>query len=171
MKVFLCHANTDKPQAELIAHSVRARGHEVFFDVASLPAGKDYERRIEDAIEQCDVFVFLISPNSVEQRRYTLTEMGLASRKWPTPSGHVLPVMISETPIEAVPSCLRAVTILVPAGNAAAETAAQVDAPYSQGKIKEPDRLAFGLVDRPPLASSISTPAPRRLAAGDGLPP
>lgn len=128
MKVFLSHATSDKPIAESIAHSIRARGHEVFYDLDDLPAGADYEGRIEVAIERCDVFVFLVSPRSVERGRYTLTEMGLARRKWPTPSGHVLPVMISETAFETIPSYLRAVTILRPEGNTAAETAAHVDA-------------------------------------------
>lgn len=128
MKVFLSHATDDKPIAESIAHSIRARGHEVFFDLHDLPAGASYESRIEVAIERCDVFVFLVSPHSVQRGRYTLTEMGLARRKWPTPSGHVLPVMISETAFEAIPSYLRAVTILRPEGNTAAETAAHVDA-------------------------------------------
>jgi hypothetical protein len=150
MKVFLSHASDDKPIAETIALSIRSRGHDVFFDVDDLPAGVSYESRIEVAIEQCNVFLFLVSPHSVARGRFTLTEIGLARRRWPNPSGHVLPVMISDTAFESIPSYLRAVTVFRPEGNTAAETAAQVDTlqPKRQPKLwgRLPSRYWFALL-------------------------
>jgi hypothetical protein len=54
---------------------------------------------------------------------YTLTELGFARERWPHPAGHILPVMVAPTAPETVPPYLRAVTLLEPRGNVAAEVA------------------------------------------------
>jgi hypothetical protein len=97
----------------------------VFRDRTSLPTGEAFDARIRTAIEESDLFVFLISPMSVVQGRYTLTELKFAEQVWPHPGGHVLPVMVEPVPIDAIPPFLRAVTILTPRGNLAAEVAAE----------------------------------------------
>jgi hypothetical protein len=107
--------------------SLRSRGYEVFLDRDDLPAGESYDRQIESAINDSDIFLFLISADSVEGGRYTLTELTLARRKWPNPDGHVLPVMARKIPLDQVPPYLKAVTILEPVGNITAETTAAVD--------------------------------------------
>jgi formylglycine-generating enzyme required for sulfatase activity len=127
MKLFLSHANEDRPLAELIAFSIRGRGHNVFLDEDDLPAGRNYDEQIERAVKACDAFVFLISPDSVAGGRYTLTELSFARSRWKDPHGRVLPVMVRKTPLDQVPPYLKAVTILEPVGNIAAETSAAVD--------------------------------------------
>jgi hypothetical protein len=92
----------------------------------TLPPAESFDARVERAIGDSDVFIFLISPQSVTRGRYTLTEVAFAKRKWPNPNARVLPVMLLPTPLDAVPNYLKAVTILEPEGNAAAETAAAV---------------------------------------------
>ena len=91
------------------------------------PPAESFDQKIERAVKRSDVFAFLISPDSVAQGRYTLTELSFARRKWPNPSGRVLPVMIRKTSPEQIPPYLKAVTILEPRGNIAAETSAAVD--------------------------------------------
>jgi hypothetical protein len=127
MKVFLSHASEDKASAESITFSLRNRGHLVFLDRDDLPAGESYDQRIERAIKDSDLFIFLVSPSSVAQGRYTLTELAFARRKWQHPSGHVLPVMAVKTPFNEIPEYLKAVTILEPLGNITPETSAIVD--------------------------------------------
>jgi SH3-like domain-containing protein len=156
MRVFLCHANQDKSAAESIAFSLRARGHEVFLDRDDLPPGGSFDQRIERAVKRSDVFVFLISPDSVAEGRYTLTELTFARHKWPDPNEHVLPVMARKTPLEQVPAYLKAVTILEPSGSISAETSAAVDAMQVESSwlAKLPDvmkkmmspRIASGLL-------------------------
>ncbi|MEZ5926754.1 MAG: toll/interleukin-1 receptor domain-containing protein [Hyphomicrobiaceae bacterium] len=131
MQIFLSYASEDKDVAEPIAFSLRARGHSVFLDRDDLPAGGEYDRRIEAAVGQSGLFVFLISPASVAKGRFTLTELEFARRKWRKADGHILPVMIGETPMDTVPSFLKAVTLLEPKGNVAAEVASAVDATAS----------------------------------------
>jgi hypothetical protein len=127
MNIFLSHASQDKGTAESIAFSLRSRGHKVFLDRDDLPAGESFDQQIESAVEESDIFIFLISPESVAEGHYTLTELTFARRKWQNPSGRVLPVMARKTPLEQIPSYLKAVTILEPLGNITAETSAAVE--------------------------------------------
>jgi len=127
MKVFIAYASEDRKVAESIAFSIRSRGHEVFFDRDDLPVGASYDQQIELAVKQSDLFIFLISPDSVTNGAYTLTELAFSRKKWPDPNGRVLPVIVRQTPRTDVPPYLTAVTILEPRGNIAAETSAEVD--------------------------------------------
>ena len=126
MRVFLSYAGEDRLTAERIAHSIRARKHDVFFDKHDLPPGTTYEDKIEAAVNGSDVFVFLISPHSVEPGSFTLTELDMAQRKWKRPNGRVLPVMIAPVPFELIPAYGKAVTVFEPVGDVAAETAIRV---------------------------------------------
>jgi hypothetical protein len=127
MNIFLSYASPDKATAESIAFSLRSRGYKVFLDRDDLPAGGSYDHQIERAVKDSEIFIFLISPDSVGEGRYTLTELTFARYKWKDPNGHVLPVMSRKTPLEQIPSYLKAVTILEPQGSVTAETSAAVD--------------------------------------------
>ena len=127
MKVFVSYAKENRQLAEQVAHSLRGRGHTVFFDRSSLPPGGNFEQQIEAAIDQSSLMVFLITENSVAAGRFTLTELRIAQKKWKSARNRVLPVMLQRTDLAVVPSYLRAVTILEPEGNAAAEIAHEVD--------------------------------------------
>jgi hypothetical protein len=127
MRIFLTYASEQRSIAEQVAYSLRGRGFDVFLDKDDLPPGYSYDKQIETAIELSDCLVFLISPQSVRLRRYTRTELEFARQKWRNPDGHVLPVMVERTEMREVPEFLRAVTILEPQGNIAAEVASHVD--------------------------------------------
>lgn len=121
MKIFLSYSSARKDVAEGICFALQAAGHDVFFDKEDLRSGQSYDKRIAEAIDACDLFVFLISPESVKKGHYALTELKVARRRWDNPSGRVLPVMVAPTPLENVPAYLKAVTILEPEGSLAAE--------------------------------------------------
>ena len=126
MQIFLSYAAEDKTIAEPIAFSLRARGYNVFLDRDDLPVGGEYDRRIEQAVDRSNLFIFLVSPAAVATGRFTLTELEFARRKWRKADGNVLPVMVRPTPLESIPSFLKSVTILEPMGNVAAEVASAV---------------------------------------------
>jgi TPR repeat protein len=127
MKIFIAYASDDRRTADSISLTLRSRGHIVFFDRDDLPPGGGYDQQIESAVQECDIFVFLVSPESVTQGRYTLTELAFARDKWPNPTGHVLPVMARPTPRDHVDPYLKAVVFLEPRGDIAAETGVAVD--------------------------------------------
>jgi hypothetical protein len=126
MHIFLSYSSADRDLANRVHLSLVALGHHVFFDRENLTPGWEYDSRIAEEIRRADLFIFLISPESIGAGRYTLTEVGLAQQRWKHPARCVLPVMIRATPIEQVPQYLKAVTILYPTGDIPAELANHV---------------------------------------------
>ena len=111
--VFLCHASEDKRLVEPIQLALASAGYEVFYDESSLPPGGDYHARIRDAIQQCDVFVFIASPASLTSGKFALTELKFARERWASPVNRVLPVAIDEgLKPRDLPPYLQAATIL-----------------------------------------------------------
>jgi len=121
MKLFLSYATENAAIAEEIFFALVGDGHEVFFDQPSLNPGDNYDKRLRKAVEASDGVVFLISPKSIKMGSYTLTELKYARRKWVHPEKRVLPVIVEFTCFEDIPAYLKAVTILKPEGNVAAE--------------------------------------------------
>lgn len=148
MNIFLCYPSAERTTADQIRLALVSQGHDVFFDRSDLPAGDEYHQRISRAIEQSDVFIFLMTPDSLAKGHYTLTELDIAQAKWEHPAGHVLPVMVQPTPIKDVPPYLRAVTILEPKGDVAADVARAVEQLSSSGlwrKISNNLKLIIGI--------------------------
>jgi TIR domain len=126
MKIFLSYSSTNRTKAEEIALALQSEGHAVFFDKEDLSGGEDFNAVIRTRIAEADLFVFLISPDSVQQGAYSLSELRLAREKWTSPGKHVLPVLLEPTDMETIPAYLKGVTIFEPQGNAAAEIAAHL---------------------------------------------
>jgi hypothetical protein len=146
--IFLSYASSLGETAARIELSLMGEGYAVFRDRTALPPGESFDARIRAAIEESDLFVFLISPESVTPGRYTLTELKFAEQKWGHPAGRVLPVLAEATPKEAIPAFLQAVSILKPHGNLVAEVAAEVarlTAPWWR-RMLEPRRLVPAIV-------------------------
>lgn len=126
MKVFLSYASEQSPLAQEIALALRSEGHDVFLDRSKLEEGEAYHEAIREAIGDSDLFVFLVSPQSVAEGRYTLTELRFAEEAWPAPAGHVLPVMVAPITGQPLPPLLRSVVALRPSGSVPAEVVAEV---------------------------------------------
>jgi uncharacterized protein YjbI with pentapeptide repeats len=137
MQVFLSYNAEDRHMAEQVQLTLIGAGHHVFFDKESLPPSCNYHARIRDAVQQSDLFVFLISPLSVAQGSYTLTELKYAREKWPHPKGRVIPVIISATAWDTIPNYLKAVTLMEPEGNVPAELLAAMDALIGQANTEQ----------------------------------
>jgi hypothetical protein len=126
VKIFLSHSKAQALLAERLALSLRGDGHTVFFDQSDIAAGEEYDSRIRKAIENCDLFVFLISPESVAPDSYPLAELNLAEARWPHPKGHVLPLVAKPVDIGSIPPYLRAVSVFDPQGDFVAESSAAI---------------------------------------------
>lgn len=124
MRLFLSYPSGQRELAQRLALALEAEGHEVFFDRSELKAGESFHQRLRESIHRADAMVFLVTPDSVRPGSYALAELNIAQQRWRRPSGHVLPVMVSPTPMAALPPYLTAVTVLQPHGDAVAETVA-----------------------------------------------
>lgn len=126
MRIFLSYASERRRDAEKLSLSLRQDGHDVFFDRSSLTESESYDNRIREKLHRSDLLVYLISPESVEGGSYALSELEVYRRRFPDPSGRVLPVLVAPTESDAIPGYLGAVTILQPVGNLVAEVTAKV---------------------------------------------
>lgn len=106
MNIFLSYSSKNRPKAEEIALALQAEGHEVFFDKDDLWGGENFNAVIRRQIADADLFLFLISPDSVRQGAYSLSELRLAREKWPSPKKHVMPMLLESTDIETIPAYL-----------------------------------------------------------------
>lgn len=126
MKIFVSFSSDDRALVEPIVEALRGAGHTVFYDQSNLPAGETYDRQIETAVRSSDAMVYCLSENSVRPGVYSLTELKYAREKWPSARNRVLPLVIGELSFDEIPPYLKAVTVLRPDGNAAAETVSAV---------------------------------------------
>jgi tetratricopeptide (TPR) repeat protein len=139
VRIFISYSSKHQDICDRLQLALEADGrHKVFVDRSELTPGRPFDETLRKGIEDCDLLIFLISPESVAPGSYALAEMGIAKRRWRHPGGHVLPVKVAPTPKEAIPAYLRAVTILEPKGDVVAETVAAVDAirpPSRRGRV------------------------------------
>lgn len=124
MKIFTSYASEYRDLAERLSLAFEAEGHESFLDRTRLQAGQPYHGELREAIASCDLFVFLVAPESVAPGSYARSELSLAEQRWRHPARRVLPVLVAPTPFESIPPYLGAVTVLQPQGDVVAETVA-----------------------------------------------
>jgi hypothetical protein len=117
MKIFISYASEDRDLAEKIKFKLVGEGHQVFFDKTSLPTARPYDLSIKNAVESADIFVFLISPDSVKPGSYALTELMYAEQNWINPEENVVPVLARKTPFDEIPNYLTSVTFLQTEGD------------------------------------------------------
>ena len=122
MKIFLSYASQDREPAQAIYLALRDQGHKVFFDRADLSAGEEFHNRIRAAIQDAQLFLFLISPNAIDAGSYTLTELDIAEKA----NVRSLPVALGKLDARQLPAALQAVTFLESDGNLPAAVAAEV---------------------------------------------
>ena len=129
--------------AEAIRLALTAQGHDVFFDRDDLPPGDEFNIRIRRAIEQTDLFVFLVSAQALDAGSYTLNELEIAEKSWNRPAGRLLPVMLRPIGLDQLPAFLKSVTLLEAPGNLPAAVA---DAVYRIARSRR--RALLGKVAR-----------------------
>jgi hypothetical protein len=127
MKVFLSYPRTESDLAADLVARLKSRGHEVFFDAHSLPPSESYDDLIREQVEEAELFVSLMSGDSLRNGTYSRTEVKFAEQKWPNPDGHVLPVAVNPEAMDHLPPYLKSVTVMSAQGELVAEVVAEVD--------------------------------------------
>jgi len=147
MKLFLSYAHEQATIGDTLAARLSAAGHEVFFDRNRLKPGLPFDKQIFSEVEGAQVFVFLISADSLQEKGYALSELRARRQKFPNPTGNLLPVAVEPLDATQLDPYLNSVTILTPKGDLVAEVVYEV----------------WKLDDRAP-AQAVQGPAPGLLA-------
>lgn len=117
MDIFISYSSKYRDLVERLRLALVAEGHDVFVDRAELEPGQPFDAELREAIAGCDLFIYLVSPESVAAGSYALAELALAQQRWTHPRGRVLPVKLAPTPLASIPPYLKAVTMVEPQGD------------------------------------------------------
>src|SRR6516164_2370001 len=101
-RIFLCHANEDKPQVRQVYQRLKAEGFQPWLDEEDLLPGQLWNQEIRRALKNSDFILIFFSQNSVLKRGYVQREMKLALEVWEEmPEGqiHTIPVRLDDCTI------------------------------------------------------------------------
>ena len=90
MDIFISYSSKYRDLRERLQLALDAEGHHCFVDRTELEPGQPFDAELREAIAECDVFIFLVSPESVAAGSYALAELNLAQQRWRHPRGRVL---------------------------------------------------------------------------------
>ena len=137
--MFLSYASEDRPAVILIRDALEQAGIDVWFDrnPEALRVGENFESKIKTNIDQCSLFVPIISQNTLTPKpRFFRTEWNHAQQlalRYPDSMRFIIPVAIDDTPPDAaaVPEQFRKLHWeRMPDGQASAEFVAEIKRLY-----------------------------------------
>lgn len=97
--IYLSAARADRTAAERLAALLDQAGLDVWFDRNDAPGGPRYERRIRQHLQQCDLFLPLLSPTTASQAdAFFRKEWDWAIERRDTHRRFIQPVWIGEEP-------------------------------------------------------------------------
>ena len=98
-KIFISYSRKDLDTAERILSALAINDLDPWVDWKSIPKGEEFEREIQQGIEEAEVILFLVSPDSV-QSVWCKKEIAHAV----TNGKRILPIVIRDTDIELIPA-------------------------------------------------------------------
>ena len=78
--IFISYSSKDKEKAEQLTELLASAGLSVWIDQSRLEVSTSWSAEIVDAINSCEAFIVLLSPNSIESHN-VIKEVSLASEK------------------------------------------------------------------------------------------
>jgi hypothetical protein len=106
MKIFVSYSSKDKVLVHNLVIDLKQLGHEVWFD-QELTGGQDWWDQIISRIQDCELMVFALTPNSLDSYPCKLEyTYGSAIEK------RVLPVMVSMTNLSVLPPLLSVIQVV-----------------------------------------------------------
>ena len=79
MDIFISYSSKYRDLCERLRLALDAEGHHCFVDRHELEPGQPFDAELREAIADCDVFIFLVSPESVAAGSYALAELNRAA--------------------------------------------------------------------------------------------
>ena len=64
-KVFISYSHEDKAFAKKLAQELENKGNRVWWDYSALKGGQDWQNEIQKAINECDYFLVILTPQAV----------------------------------------------------------------------------------------------------------
>lgn len=121
LKVFLCHAHTDKPKVRELYRYLKKRGIQPWFDEEDLVGGQDWQVEIPKAIATSDAIIICLTKNSIDREGYIQKEIKFALDKaLEMPEGRIflIPVKFEECEVPFTLSRYQWVDLTVESGYA-----------------------------------------------------
>ncbi len=119
LKVFLCHASTDKPKVRELYRYLKRRGINPWFDEEHLVGGQDWQVEIPKAIATSDAIIICLTKNSVDKEGYIQKEIKFALDKaLEMPEGRIflIPVKFEECEVPFTLSRYQWVDLTIESG-------------------------------------------------------
>ena len=104
LRIFLSYTTADKVQAHKLRGLLSQRPGLRIFTADTLSAGEDWVPKLRDELSQCDIFMVLLSPDSVDSD-WILQELGAA---WAL-NKPVIPIVTHRDMFSKIPLTLREV--------------------------------------------------------------
>lgn len=101
LRLFISYARRDKPLVLPLASQLGAK-YDCWIDWEDIPDGAEWEKEISKGIAQSDVFLFLMTPNSVASE-WCNKELQIASN-W---GKRIIPIVFGEPPTNTPEICRR----------------------------------------------------------------
>ena len=95
--IFISYSRKDLAIAEKIIDALAKDDLEPWIDWKSIPKGEQFEREIEQGIEKAEIFLFLVSPDSV-QSDWCNKEIEHAIKN----GKRILPIVIQDTDLKII---------------------------------------------------------------------
>lgn len=77
LRIFLSYDAADRAYGHKLRSLLSQRPHVRIFTTDMLSAGEDWQSKLKDELSKCDIFLVLLSPNSVSSK-WVLHELGAA---------------------------------------------------------------------------------------------
>ena len=102
LKVFLCHAATDKPKVETLYRRLAKAGFELWLDKEKLLPGQEWDLEIRAAVRASDVVIVCLTRNSVNKEGYIQKEIRFAldvADEKPEGTIYLIPARFEDCPV------------------------------------------------------------------------
>ncbi len=101
-RVFLSYVREDEEQVDALYKMLQKEGFEPWMDVKRLTAGENWISAIEQAVDDSDFFLVLISKNSIDKRGFIQREMKFALDllgQESSPNVRVIPALLDDSTV------------------------------------------------------------------------
>src|SRR4051812_18673086 len=99
--IFISYSSKDREFALHLADDLRSAGHEIWMDVSKITGREPYWDEIQEGIESCSHFLFVVSPDSIERQSGARKELYHAANLEKVPL--IVPVMARPVPLRSLP--------------------------------------------------------------------